>query len=283
MRLLSCVAVLAVAVFVRSDAAHAAAVRVVSQTVGTDEFLLAVAEPEQIAALSHLATDVNFSAVAEEAQGFPRLGRADDAEAILAFRPTHVLFTDFSRSELVAQMRKTDVTVIVFDRYETLDDAYSCLRLLARELGTEKRAEAVIAECEERVRRLRNRLAGARPVRVIAPSTYGVIPGAKTTFQDLCDFAVAENLAATIGGLVGHAEPPLEQMLTWPVEMVVVAGASLEEALAPLRQIPPYAFMPAVQEGRAALLKPYQLSCVSHLRIRGYERLARELHPEAFR
>ena len=27
---------------------------------------------------------------------------------------------------------------------------------------------------------------------------------------------------------------------------------------------------------------PWQLSCVSHLRVRGYEQLARALHPEAF-
>ena len=34
-----------------------APVRVVSQTVGTDELLLALAEPEQVAALSHLARE----------------------------------------------------------------------------------------------------------------------------------------------------------------------------------------------------------------------------------
>jgi iron complex transport system substrate-binding protein len=40
--------------------------------------------------------------------------------------------------------------------------------------------------------------------------------------------------------------------------------------------------MPAVREGRAVLLKPHLLSCVSHYRIDGYEMLARALHPEVF-
>lgn len=263
--------------------AGAADVRVVSQTVGSDELLLALAEPAQIAALSHLAREPVFCAVAESARRFPQLSRTDDAESLLAFGPTLVLFADYSRAELVAQVRKSGVKVIAFDRYKSLEDAYANLRLLAHELGAEARAEAVITTCETRMRDLRTRLAGVAPVRVIAPSTYGVIAGAGTTFQDLCDYAAAENLATTLGQLQGHAPPPPEQMLTWPVEFVVVAGDSVEEALAPLRSIPPYRFMAAVREGRAALLAPYQLSCVSHHRIDGYEQLARALHPEAFR
>ena len=37
-----------------------------------------------------------------------------------------------------------------------------------------------------------------------------------------------------------------------------------------------------VREGRAVRVESYQLSCVSHRRIDGYEQLARALHPEAF-
>jgi iron complex transport system substrate-binding protein len=38
-----------------------------------------------------------------------------------------------------------------------------------------------------------------------------------------------------------------------------------------------------VREKRVALLQPYQLSCVTHYRIAGYEQLARELHPDVFK
>lgn len=257
-------------------------VRVVSQTVGSDELLLALAEPAQIAALSHLARQSEFSAVAVQARQFPQIDKTGDAESILRFEPTLVLFADYSRAELVEQVRRAGVKVVIFDRYKSLEDAYANLRLLARELGAEARAEAVVADCEARVRVLRERLRGVRPVRVIAPSTYGVIPGSETTFQDLCAFAAAENLAATLGRLRGHEAPPNEQMLTWPIERIVLAGTSLEEQLALYRRVPPYALLAAVREGRAVLLEPWQLSCVSHLRIGGYEQLARALHPEVF-
>jgi len=257
-------------------------VRVVSQTVGSDELLLALAEPGQIAALSHIAREAAFSAVAEEAGRHPQIDTAGDAESILKFGPTLVLFADYSRHELIEQVRRAGVKVLIFERYKTLDDAYANLRTLAAELGAEARAEAVIADCEARVRALRERLRGVRPVSVISPSTYGVIPGSETTFQDLCDYAAAENLAATLGRLRGHEPPPAEQMLTWPIERVVLAGTSLEEQLVIFRKLPPYQFLGAVREGRVVLIEPWQLSCVSHHRVNAYERLARALHPEVF-
>lgn len=263
--------------------ADPAKIRIVSQTVGTDELVLALAEPDDIAALSHLAGEAIYSAVADQAKRFPRLSRNGDAEMILKFAPTLVVFADYSRAELVEQVRRSGVRVVVIDHYKSLQDAYANLRLIAREIHAEARAERVIADCEVRVRTLAERLKNVRPVKVVSPSTYGLIPGEDTTFQDLCDHAGAENLGATLGHLRGHAAPPNEQMLIWPIERVVVAGTTVAEALAPFKKLPPYQFMSAVKEGRVALIEPYQLSCVSHHRIEGYERLARELHPEAFR
>lgn len=270
--------------FALAGAGWAAPVRVVSQTVGADEILIAVAERDQIAALSHLAREPAFSAVAEEARQFPHLVQGD-AETILKFSPTLVLFADYSRAELVAQVRRAGVRVLILDRYQTLEDAFETLRLVARELGpaAEERAERVIAGGRARVRALEEKLRGVQPVRVIAPSTYGVVGGADTTFQDLCDHAGAVNLASTLGHLRGHQPPPTEQMLTWPIDRVVLEGANLEEALGPFLTLSPYQFLAAVKEKRVALLAPYMLSSVTHHRIDGYERLARELHPEVFK
>jgi len=256
--------------------------RVVSQTVGTDEFLMAVADPGQIAALSHLSRDPSFTAIADRAADFPHLRINGDAENILQFGPTLVLFADYSRAELVEQIRRAGVTVLVIDRYDSLEDAYANLRRLAVELGTEPRAEAVIEDCETRVAILNEKIDGRPPVRVIAPSTYGRLPGAQTTFQDLCDHAGAENLAAVLGHLVGHARPPVEQMLTWPIDTVVLAGDSLDLAIRPYLELAPYSLMEAVRDRRAVLLESWQLACVSHHRVSAYEKLARALHPEAF-
>ena len=268
-----------------SRLAHASPeVRVVSQTVGTDELLLALAEPAQVAALSHIAREPGFSAVAREAAAFPILSLGD-AETILQHRPTLLLAADYSRLELIEQVRRTGVKVIVFTRYHSLDDAFANLRLLAAELGGQApaRAEAIVADCTQRVARLREKLRDVKPLRVIAPSTYGVIAGADTTFDDLCAHAGAVNLASTFGGLRGHQAPPNEQMLSWPVDRVVVEGADDASALAPFLKLPPYQYMAAVRERRVVRIESSMLSGVSHHRVAAYEMLARALHPEVFK
>lgn len=252
--------------------------RVVSQSVGTDELLLALAEPAQIAALSHLARDPQFSAVAKEAEGFTPLTRGD-AETILRHRPTLVLLTDYSRAELVAQVRRAGARTWTFDRYATLADAHAALRSLAAELGggAPERAEKLVAAGGARVARLEARLAGRPRVAALAPTTYGVLAGRGTTFDDLCARGGADNLAGTLGKLEGFARLPTEAMLAWPVEVFVVGGESGE-----FHQVPPYPQMMARRKIRVVRLAPWMLGCVSHRRIDAYEALARELHPEAF-
>ncbi|MEI6712555.1 MAG: ABC transporter substrate-binding protein [Verrucomicrobiota bacterium] len=262
----------------------AAPIRVVSQAVGTDELLVALAEPAQIAALSHISRAAEFSAVAKEASAYPSIAQGD-AETILKYQPTLVLAADYSRVELVEQVRRAGVKVIVFDRYHTIEDAFANLRQLAAELGGEApaRAEAIVQDCIGRIRVLEERLKNVKPSRVIAPSTYGVIAGAGTTFDDICVHAGAVNLASSLGGLRGHQVPPNEKILTWPIDSIVIDGAEDAAALAPYLTLLPYKFLSAVKERRMVRLEPYMLSTVSHYRVAAYEMLALGLHPEVFR
>ncbi len=255
--------------------------RVVSQAVGTDELLLALADPAQVAALSHISRSEEFSAVAKAAAAYPQL-KGGDAEDILRFQPDLVLMTSYSRAELVAQVKRTGVRVLVMERFESLEDAYANLRTLAAELGHPERAEAILQSCRQRVAVLAARLKGVKPVRVLAPSTYAYTAGSDTTFQDLCDHAGAINTAAE-AGLKGHAPTPGEQLLAWRVEVLVMTGSSCEEALARYRTLTPYRLLPALQQGRCALIARNLISSVTHHRIDAYEQLARQLHPERFR
>ncbi|MDR3229206.1 MAG: ABC transporter substrate-binding protein [Puniceicoccales bacterium] len=270
--------------------------RVVSQTVLTDEVLLAIADAGQIAALSHLSRDPRFCADAERARAFLRLPRDTGVEAVLKLCPDLVLFADFSRPELTAQLRRSGAEVWFFGRYDTLEETYAGMLRLAKRLGSGAlvRAESVIADCRRRAAALEKRLRDVKPVRVFAPSTYEIVPGDKTNFQDYCDRAGAENIAKTFGGLTGHCPAPNERILGWPVEKVVVTGevagggdalpdrTDVERALRPFRRLQPYRHLAAVREGRAAVLKPWQISCVSHHRTLCCEYLARQLHPEVF-
>ena len=254
--------------------------RVVSQTAGTDEMLMALADPGQIAALSVLSRDPNYCFDSGKAKGFPQL-KASDAEAILRFRPDLVLMASYSRPETVAQVRRAGVAVIRMDRFDSLEDTYADLRILGKALGHEDRAEGLIARMRDRVAALELRLKGVIPSRVLAPSTYGYIAGRDTTFDDLCHHAGAVNVAAE-AGLEGHAPIPSEQVLAWKVDQLVLEGNDRNAALARVRQTAPFKYLDAAREGRCVLMPEALLATVSQHRVEAYEALARVLHPERF-
>ena len=255
--------------------------RVVSQTVGTDELLIDLCEPHRIAALSFLSKNPSYSDVVIAAQRFPQI-QDGSAEQILKYKPDLVLFSNYSRPELVEQIKRAGIPILVFDRFNTLEDVYRNIRILGTALGRTEAAESLIRQCEDRVTALRSRLQGVVPRRVLAPSSYHYLAGSQTTFQDLCDHAGAINVAGE-AGLRGHSPTPTETLMRWKVDYLVISDIEVPEKLATLRKHPSFGALSATQAGRVILLPEVLLSSVSHRRIRGYELMAQQLHPESFR
>ena len=250
----------------------------VSQSVGTDELLLALADATQIAALSHISHDDRFSPVANEAKRYPAINDSD-VESVLRFRPDLVLAASYTRPETLSLLRRAGVRLVVLDRFDTLEDVYASLRYLGRELGQEGRAEQVINHSRARAAALAARLKGVRPVRVLSAGVYPFTSGAGTTFQDICEHAGALNVAAE-AGLRGHAPTPTEKLLVWKVEVLVASGD--DQIKARLGELPHYRALPAYKAGRVVVIPGPMMSSVSHHRIATYEALARALHPERF-
>ncbi len=255
--------------------------RVVSHTVGTDDLLVALADPGQIAALSHLSRDSRFSVGSRTNARFPAI-RDSEAESILRFKPDLVLVTNYSRPEVVELLKRAKVPLMVFDRFESLEDAYANLRRLGKALGHPERAETIIQHTRSRVADLERRLAGVTPTRVMAAGLYPFVAGSDTTFDDICHHAGAINVAAQ-AGIRGHQPLPTEQVLRWNPDVLVGPRDEEHDLAAILRQTPPYKYLPALKHGRLVLLPGSLLSSTTHTRVDAYEWLARALHPERFR
>lgn len=254
--------------------------RVVSQAVGTDDLLMAVAEPGQIAALSHLGHDPRYAPSVAEAKRFSAL-RNSTAEEILRFRPDLVVTTGYAPPESLALLRRAGVKVHVVQRFERLDEVLASLRDLGRLLGREAAAEAVVKTTEARVAMLRRRLAGVKPVRVMSAGIYPFVSGADTSFQDICDHAGALNTAAE-AGLRGIVPMPGEQPLTWRVSVLIGPSEPGQDLAVQLKNLSPYRFLPALKQGRVVTVPGALLAATSHRRVEAYEWVARALHPERF-
>ena len=255
--------------------------RVVSQTVGTDDLLLALAAPAQIAALSHLARDPRYSPSFQAGQRVPCLTNGT-AEDVLRRRPDLVLAASYTQPEALDLLRRAKVDVLVLEHFESLEDLYANARRVGKALGREARAEELIGQWRGRVEALRRKLEGVRPVRVLAVGLYPFTAGSGTTFQDLCEHAGALNVAAE-AGLRGHVPTPDEQVLGWRTEVLVAPAEPGLDLMARLRELPPYKFLPALKQGHVVALPGALMASTSQARIDAYEQLAKALHPERFR
>ena len=129
--------------------------RVVSFNLCADQLVVALADPEQIAALSPYATDSALSVVADKARAFRK---ADwQAESTLLLEPDLVLIGPNDRSVTRRMLSSQGLRVVETGFVSDLESARKQVREMAALFGHPERGERLIAELE----RARLRLAAA--------------------------------------------------------------------------------------------------------------------------
>jgi iron complex transport system substrate-binding protein len=134
--------------------AEAAPRRVVSFNICTDQLVVALADPDQIAGLSPYATDPTLSAVAEEARAFPRLEW--HAESTIPLNPDLVLVGPRDRSVTQRLLIALGFRVVEIPFISTIAAAREQIRQVAALLGHPDRGEALLARLDAARRRLAN-------------------------------------------------------------------------------------------------------------------------------
>jgi iron complex transport system substrate-binding protein len=253
--------------------------RIVSQTLGTDEILLAICDPQRIVALSPLADDATYSNVTAQARGI--VGRANaGAEQILHFHPDLVFVASYSKAELVALLTMAQAPVWRFTDFDHLDDIKMNIRLIGYLIGEDHHAETLVQSMEHTIAQVRARIPrDAPPVRVMLYDLSGYTGGTHTTFDDMVRVVGATNVAA-VHGIKGFRKISREQLLQWNPD-VIITSADLgvaAETRHQLLQDPAIAVTRAGQQQRVIVLQSSFFLTVTHHIVRGIEQLAHELY-----
>lgn len=86
--------------------------RIVSINLCTDQFLMAVARPEQILALSPFARDREMSHFSDKANNIPLI--RDDAESVIRMKPDLVLASAFSKKTTLQLIKRQGIRIVTF-------------------------------------------------------------------------------------------------------------------------------------------------------------------------
>jgi iron complex transport system substrate-binding protein len=218
--------VLAAALTVSATAARAAP-RIASINVCTDQLLMALADPAQIAGLSPYARDPESSWMAELARNFRQL--SGEAEDVLALKVDVVVAAPFTRRATREMLKRKGVRVVEFALAQSLDDVRRNLRRMGELTGHPERASVEIARFEAALASVRDTAAG-RHLRVLAVSRRGWITGRHSLLGALLDAAGLVNVASEIGISAGGYQP-LETILRFRPDAIVVSdeGSAAED------------------------------------------------------
>jgi iron complex transport system substrate-binding protein len=186
---------------------------------------LLLADPRQVASVSHLATEPASSFVAEQALQYP-LNQARPEE-IISLRPDLVLTVPHTNPRLISTLELLGFELFRLSLGHTVEAITDDIRRLAARLGREQRGEALIAEMQQQLRSSSNPDTVPRP-KALFYQPRGYTSGAKTLQNEALRLAGWRNPAAE-QGIEGYRQVSLEQVILWQPDTLFTSTYSEPE------------------------------------------------------
>jgi len=197
--------------------------RVVSINLCADELLLALAEPQQIAALSPYSVDPKLSFMAPQAVRFRH--DASEAETVIGLNPDLVLAGRFTKRATRDMLTRLGYRVVLLDSARSIDASLAQIGEIAALLGQPERGAALASRIEAARRRAASTASPARPSAVVY-QRRGYVTGAETMTAELLAIAGFRNDAAALtGGSGGFVS--LERLVAKRPDYLVVAAPAV--------------------------------------------------------
>ncbi|MBH63266.1 MAG: cobalamin ABC transporter substrate-binding protein [Alphaproteobacteria bacterium] len=206
--------------------------RVVSLNLCTDQLVLLLADPKNIAAVSYLSHDSANSYMAEAARAFPTThGRVEE---ILPLQPDLIFAGRFTSQGSVAFLRKMGFRVVTLDSPENFQGIRAQVRQVAALLEEEARGEVFLSEMDRRLERARQTAPDDR----LTAAFYlpnGYTAGRNTPVDAVLKFAGFRNKVAELG-VKGTVVLSMERLIASSPDILILssfgdAGASIAEEM----------------------------------------------------
>jgi len=254
--------------------------RIISLAPAMTETLFALGVEDRIGGVT------DFCDYPPAARKKPRIGGAinPNFEQIVALQPDLVLAQalTLNRRETVDALERLGLTVYATSA-STVEGVLESTRLVGEVTGAGQRGEQLVTQLRERLGRLKQRLEGRPPRRVLFVVWHEplISVGTETFLGD------ALRLAGAVPVVETEQDWPrlsLEEVVRQQPEYLVFASAheqGVEHLLAGLKQRPGWRDLEAMKHHRVAIVSDAINRPAPRL-VEAIEQLARQLHPEAF-
>ncbi len=210
--------------FAAAAVAEQPPLRVVSLNLCTDQLLIALAEPEQIAAVSLLADEPMMSNYVAKAKTYPAVG--NNAEQIIAYSPDLILASNYTDAILSAWLNKFGYRLVALPLVNTLDEVPFRIEEIATLLQRPDEGRRLIDDYNDRMAQIEQSLP---PLKVIVVAANLYVAGAGTIPDQLLTRMGLVNVAST-KITNGWAYITLEQLIAWQPDYIILQKDSVNRA-----------------------------------------------------
>jgi iron complex transport system substrate-binding protein len=193
--------------------------RVISLNMCTDQLLLDLAEPDQIAGLSPFAADGARSFMATEAAALPIL--SGTAEEVLVLKPDLVVSGTFTKRATREFLRARGVNLEEFAPVRTIAETKRQITRFGDITGARAKAAARNAEIDVALAELRAAAASQR-LRVLPLARRAWVSGSNSLISDILSQASLVNAAGELGFRTG-GRTTLEQIVLLRPDAIVIS------------------------------------------------------------
>jgi iron complex transport system substrate-binding protein len=253
-------------------------VRIVSQTLGSDELLFGVCAGGRLVGASSAALDERYSNVAQQVR-LRALPLVENAEQAVALRPDILFVASYSSAEQVDLLRATGIGVFRLSNFDRIEGIMGNIHAVGYAVGEDRCARDLVAEMKQRIAAIA-RLVSARCVpRVMMYGTAGYTEGSNTLIDEVFSMVGARNVAAE-HGVVGSTRINAEAITLWQPDYLVIGAAreDFDRVRRAMLADPAIANSPAGRAGRIILIEDRYILCVSQYIVNAIEALAHGLY-----
>jgi len=195
--------------------------RVVSINPCVDAVLMQVADPAQIAAISHYSQDERATSIPlEQARRFA--ATSGTAEEVVALAPDIVIAGSHVAPSTISALHRMNIPLIQIGVPESIDESSAQVRTIAAAIRQPARGEALVARIDDTVRAAS--VSSAAPPGALIWQGGGLVPGDGTLASELLRVTGFRNLSADYG-LKQWDVLPLEYMVAKPPQVLLSVGA----------------------------------------------------------
>ena len=209
-----------VALLLWATLTYAAPQKIVSLNLCTDQLLMLLADPNQIASLSKIVDDPNVSFLAEKSAEYKK--NRGDAEEIFINSPDLVVAGVYTEKATVQILQSLGVLVEIFPIEQNFNDIVKNIRKMGLLVGHSDRAEKMIDDFNIRLEKLRSGIT-ERP-RAAIYSANGYTTGTDTMSGQILEIAGFRNITEEVGMSFGGILP-LETLVMLQPDLVITGKA----------------------------------------------------------